>query len=155
MIVINLLGPPVPWKRPAHRVMNGKVIVFDAQHKEKEQARWQMRTSYKGEPLTCPVAITMTFFFVPPKSCSKVRRREYLMGISNHISKPDVDNLAKFYMDCLTGVVLGDDCQVFSLSLHKTYDVSEGVRISIAPERALKGESTGAAAELFDDLGDC
>jgi len=42
MIVINLLGPPIPWKRPAHRVMNGKVIVFDAQQREKEQARWQM-----------------------------------------------------------------------------------------------------------------
>ena len=36
--------------------------------------------------------------------------------------KPDVDNLAKFVLDAMTGVVYGDDKQVVTLHLMKLHD---------------------------------
>jgi Holliday junction resolvase RusA-like endonuclease len=156
MLAINLLGSPISWRRPCHKLTGGRVIIFDSQKKEKDQIRWQIR-GHLGikDLLTCPVTMTMTFAFNPPIASSRVRRREYLSGMSNHMIKPDIDNLAKFYLDCLTGCVLKDDCQVFSLVLNKVYSEVEGTKITINPVHALVGNSSGAVKDLADSGLEC
>jgi len=151
MISIHIYGQPIAWKRPAHKVIGGRVIVFDTQKKEKDQARWQIKSFYPGDILiTCPVAIKMNFYFKVPASESKVRRREKLSGASNHIYKPDIDNLLKFYLDCLSGHVLVDDCIVFDICGSKHYAEHEGIKIDIHPQNLYPTQPTST---LLDDLG--
>ena len=138
MIPFVLFGAPVAWKRPFHKLIGGRVIIFDSQKKEKEQARWQMRSHFNSNHLiTCPVDVEMTFCFKVPSSTSKARKREMLVGMAKHMTKPDVDNLQKFYLDCLTGCVLLDDCLVFSIRATKLYSEDECVRIYIRPHHPL------------------
>jgi len=33
--------------------------------------------------------------------------------------RPDIDNLLKFLMDAMHGLVCGDDCQVVKVTMHK------------------------------------
>ena len=151
MISIHIYGKPVAWKRPAHKVVNGRAIVFDSQKEDKEKARWQIRSFYSSDILiSCPVAIKMNFFFSVPASDSKVRRREKLIGAYNHINKPDVDNLLKFYLDCLSGYVLVDDCIVYSILGCKHYSESEYVKIDIDP---LHNYHEQENSTLLEDLG--
>lgn len=54
-----------------------------------------------------------------------------------HTSKPDVDNCAKFILDCLNGLAWQDDTQITSLQVTKMYSeydetkVGEGEGISL------------------------
>lgn len=52
--------------------------------------------------------------------------------------KPDVDNLAKFLLDAMTGVLFEDDSQIVELNVHKLRDnvgTCDG-RVAIQVERA-------------------
>lgn len=43
---------------------------------------------------------------------TKKMREKANTGRLKHIKKPDVDNLVKFYMDCLSNHLFDDDCCV-------------------------------------------
>jgi Holliday junction resolvase RusA-like endonuclease len=132
MLLINIYGPPIAWKRPAHKLLGGRVIVFDSQKKDKEAARRQMKAYYPSDYLLdCPMSIEMDFFFKIPASTSKKKRERMLENDEPHVSKPDVDNCLKFYMDCLTGTVIVDDNIVYAASGHKYYSESDSVYIKI------------------------
>lgn len=134
MISINIFGHPISWKRPSHRILNGKVIVYDTQKKEKDQVRWQMKSYFQSQDLiTCPCEIEMIFSFKPHTTTSKARRKAMINGSTNHFIKPDTDNCLKFYLDCLSGCVLYDDCIVYSLKGTKIYAEEEGTKININP----------------------
>jgi Holliday junction resolvase RusA-like endonuclease len=134
VIAINIYGPPIPWKRPAHKIISGRVIVFDSQRKDKEDVRRQMKSYYPSDYLiTCPIAIEMGFYFKVPASYSKKKRERMLENDELHCSKPDVDNCLKFYMDCLTGSVIVDDNIVYSVHANKFYSDSDYVKILVMP----------------------
>ena len=48
-----------------------------------------------------------------------------------HTSKPDIDNLAKFYLDCLNGIAWEDDKQIIGLSAAKEYSTEPMTSIVI------------------------
>lgn len=133
MISINIDGKPIPWKRPGRKNICNKIIVYDKQAKEKEQVRWQVKPQYSGEVLTCPMLVDVTFFMPIPKSASKKLRLQMLSDDYKHISRPDVDNMVKFYFDALTGVVFGDDAQICELNGRKKYGLIPSVLIKIHP----------------------
>jgi len=58
-----------------------------------------------------------------PKSYTKTKRKS-LYG-QPKITKPDVDNVAKFYLDVMSGLVYDDDNVVAELSVRKRY-IQEG-----------------------------
>jgi len=150
MIIMHILGKPIPWKRPAHKVLNGKVWVFDSQKKEKEQCRWQMRSYVpSGQLLTCPCAIEFIFSFNVPDTVSRATRRQMLAGEIKHFKKPDLDNMQKFYLDAMNGFVFVDDCQVEEINAKKIWSESEGTKIIIKPRHLHKdlGPST-----ILDEL---
>jgi Holliday junction resolvase RusA-like endonuclease len=54
----------------------------------------------------------------------KIRRKE---NLKSNVAKavpiaPDIDNLAKFVLDALNGIIYKDDCQVVSLNVQKIRD---------------------------------
>jgi Holliday junction resolvase RusA-like endonuclease len=132
MIKFELKGIPISWKRPGHNFKTG--AIYDQQKVEKEQVRWCLRDRYKEEIITGPVQIDFFFYFPIPKSTSKLRVRDMLNGVLHHISKPDVDNLSKFYLDTMTGVVYADDAQVTSMGVTKLYTTEPRTLIEITPQ---------------------
>ena len=53
-----------------------------------------------------------------PKSTPKKLMRSMVNGVIAHTKKPDIDNLCKFVMDSLSGLLWQDDNQI-SLSLQE------------------------------------
>ena len=151
MFIMHILGKPIPWKRPAHKVLNGKVWVFDSQKKEKEQTRWQMRSYVpSGDLLTCPCEIEFIFSFLVPDNVSRATRRQMLAGEIKHAKKPDIDNCEKFYLDAMNGFIFVDDSQVFKVTKEKIWSESEGTKIIIKPRHLHKDLGPSTILEELD-----
>lgn len=101
--VYNPSGPDIAeWRRSAHPHAPG------------------------AEPPPGPVAVELEFVFGRPAGH---RRRDGTAKDSaavDHVSKPDVDNLAKLALDAMTGTFFADDSQVVALRASKRWaDVHE------------------------------
>lgn len=128
MIQLELHGKPVPWS--ASRTNKGHH--YDPKAKDKEFAKWQIRAQYRDKPITGFVYLYFTFFFEPPKSASRIQRKEMLSGrLIPTVS--DTTNLQKMYEDCLKGIVIEDDRYVSDISSSKRYSEKPGVFIRIVP----------------------
>jgi Holliday junction resolvase RusA-like endonuclease len=121
MIALELYGEPIPLARPRLFKRRGVSTVFDSQAKLKEGCKWQLKSQYRGEPVTTPLFIEIDYFLPIPKSTSAIRRKQMLNGMIFHDRRPDIDNLVKFTLDCLNGLVIGDDSQVVELRSRKLY----------------------------------
>lgn len=129
MLTLDLYGIPIPWKRPRAR---GKIF-FDAQAKEKEHIKWQIRSQFRNNPLLLPIKMDMTFFMPIPKYTSGIRKKEMIAGNLHHIKRPDIDNLQKFFLDCMNGLVFQDDSQVVEIHAKKVYADNPGTLIRLYP----------------------
>jgi Holliday junction resolvase RusA-like endonuclease len=94
-------------------------------------------------PMEGPLRLEFTALFAIPKSYAK-RGRAALV----HTKKPDIDNLAKFLMDCLqTAQFFGDDAQVTGIVGRKAYsERAARWEITLAPD-----EGPGLYAETEGD----
>lgn len=130
MILLELYGTPVNW---VHHQGTGN-RAYDPKSKEKQAAKWQIRAQYTGYSLVCPVEVHMTFYMGVPKNTSAVKRRQMLAGRIKHIKRPDASNIYYFYENCLKGIVIDDDSQVYRFTAEKLYAEKEKVLIKIYPE---------------------
>lgn len=82
--------------------------------------------SYKPEnPFCGPVRLVFTACMPMPASASKKRREAMQAGKIGHTVKPDVDNLSKQLLDCMTRLRFWeDDRQVVELVARKRYDAN-------------------------------
>jgi Holliday junction resolvase RusA-like endonuclease len=129
MIQLELFGKLVPWCAP--RLGRGKV--YAPHSADKEKAQWQLRAQYRDPPIEGDVHLDFTFFFPIPKSTSGVRRRQMLAHLIRPGVKPDNTNLLKFYEDCLSGIVIGDDKSATDHSMRKRYSEVTRVLIRVIP----------------------
>lgn len=135
MISLDLYGIPIAWGRPRINFENKIVYEESQQKKSKDGVRWQLKSQYREQPLKCPVSVDVTFYLPIPKSTSKPKTRQMLHGVIHHISKPDIDNLQKFILDCLNGLVIEDDRSVVEIRARKLYSTKPGTLIRIFPLR--------------------
>ena len=151
MIILTVDGPPTPWKRPGYNHKNR--VVFDTQKKEKEQCRWQLRAQMKEKPFTVPLEMEVIFYMEIPESTSRPRRKQMLRNEIHHMIKPDVDNLQKYILDCMTGVVYEDDCQVVDIRARKIYSETPRTVMCILPKSSCtyKGNPDYAGQPLFEE----
>lgn len=68
-------------------------------------------------------------FYSIPKSASKKKRNDMLMGFARPKKKPDCDNIGKIICDALNGIVYHDDSQVVDLEIRKYYSDEPKVKI--------------------------
>lgn len=131
MIILTISGEPISWKRPGFNKKTGGI--YDQQRDEKERVRWQMRSQYKKEPLSCPVSVDIVCYFPIPLATSRAKRNQMLQGEITYMIKPDCDNLAKHLLDCMNGVLYKDDAQVWKLTVTKLYSDDPRTTLTIAP----------------------
>lgn len=85
-----------------------------------------------------PIKMTVTAYYAIPKSASKKKREQMLLGLIRPTKKPDVDNLIKALCDGLNGVAYHDDTQIVDLYAYRYY--SETPRVEVILE-SVGGES--------------
>ena len=118
-LTLTIPGPPIAKKRPRF-VRRGKFVsTYNPQ--ETEEGRWLWEAMRCIPPdfgvITDPVEIRATFFMPIPKSLSAKKRLE----LKHHVKKQDIDNMLKFALDCLNGMLIKDDKQVYKITAEKLY----------------------------------
>jgi len=90
--------------------------------KEAEQNLQAQAAQYRPDRLF-EGAISINYhIFVPiPKSFSKKKREDALMGKMHPLTKPDIDNIEKLVFDAFNGVIWLDDRQVVEVIKKKSY----------------------------------
>jgi Holliday junction resolvase RusA-like endonuclease len=83
------------------------------------------------EPLKTPVSVFLYVRLPIPQSYPKKRREACLSGLEKPCKKPDIDNIAKTYLDAMDGVIFVDDTQVIDLHVKKLYSVVAGVDVMV------------------------
>lgn len=119
--------------RPRASTIGGRVRMYD--HKKSRTYKSYVQDVAKefmpDEVLTGPLEMRVTVYRKALKSFSKVKRQQALDGVLLPVSKPDVDNLAKTFMDALNGMAYKDDSQVVTLIASKLYAEESYVSIEI------------------------
>lgn len=144
-MIIKILGNPIPKKRAKHTQKNGLITTYDPQSKDKLYVKNKMYALLcnfnedEVKKITCAKYLYVSFIFcLPiPKSDSKVVKIEKLWGFRLASSKPDIDNLEKFYLDCASGILWSDDRIVVSIKSDKIYGKTPYVEIKIQEKRSL------------------
>jgi Holliday junction resolvase RusA-like endonuclease len=143
---IILKGNPIPKARARYSKRGSFVVTYDPQEKEKNKVKEQLtftladqinsddkRISTEACKVCLGKAFTVSFVFYLPinKSDSIGERNAKLWGLTLATNKPDFDNLAKFYCDCLNNVIWADDCLVVRGEIDKFYSDDPRVEIEI------------------------
>jgi Holliday junction resolvase RusA-like endonuclease len=117
MIKFFLEGTPHYQKR--HRMGRGRT--YDPSSSDKKNVEWLIKSQCKQIIFhkDAPLFVQITAGYEPPKSWAK-KRKALSIG-AYKLTKPDADNIAKFYLDCMNGLVYEDDNQVASLHVEKVY----------------------------------
>ena len=131
--IFNIFVQHPPKYQKRHRM--GKGFNYDPSSKDKKLLAPLFKSQMsrqKCQKLTGPLAVTISAYYNVPKSYSK-SVKESMYG-QYKITKPDADNVAKFYLDAMSGIVYEDDNIIAKLIVSKYY-VEEGqepyVRINL------------------------
>lgn len=132
-------GDPKPQPRPRAFAFKGHARVYDAGTAEgwKSLIAVALKQTWKGAPIEGPIHLGLTFYMRRPKSHYNSKGIIKPAHLNEwHTQKPDVDNLAKAVMDCLTQCgVWRDDSQVCVQYVTKMWDSNQmpGCKITITP----------------------
>lgn len=94
----------------------------------KDAAKQAMGSS---SPLETPVTVAIYITAPIPQSYSKKRTEACLSGSERPIKKPDIDNIAKCFLDAMNQVVYLDDTQVLTLHVTKVYGTVGMVEVMV------------------------
>ena len=83
-------------------------------------------------PFEDKLIVRIQAHFPIPKSFSKKKREQAVMGMLKPTKKPDCDNIAKIVLDSLNGLAFIDDKQVVTLIVTKEYCEIPRVDVSIS-----------------------
>jgi len=109
---IIIPGDPIPQQRPRLYRRHGKSGAWDPNGQQKDAIKQHVRQSMQPYMPFKPLEMARVSFIWHFKLPGYIPKRDmpsYASGMRRHTSKPDVDNLAKLYMDCMTGIVYPDD----------------------------------------------
>lgn len=151
-MIIEIPGKPIPLARPRFWANGSKFGARDGQKIQKDVVRGVMvralREALNSEIKASVIdasklssaigfSVSLVFIFQFPKSFSQKKKKEIYAvrpdELISHTSKPDVDNLIKFYLDCATGIIWDDDCKISSISAQKGYGDEQKTILVISP----------------------
>ena len=133
-----VFGKPQGKARPRFRKIGNYVSTYNPKQTTKyenlvklsaiEQCKDKLDKEYIGL-----VKMSIKAYFKPNKSISK-KQYNLLIG-TEHLKKPDGDNIAKIICDSLNKIAYKDDSQVAHLEVGKYYDKEERVEVEIEYEK--------------------
>ena len=134
MVTFMVEGNPVGKGRPKFARRGNFVSTYtptktrDYEDLIKDAARKAMGSN---EVLETPVTVAIYITVPIPQSYSKKRTEACLSGSERPIKKPDIDNVAKCFLDAMNEIVYKDDTQVLTLHITKVYGTVGMVEVMI------------------------
>ena len=98
--------------------------MYDPSSKDKKKFSQECAEFEPKHPLEGALSVSMIFNMPRPKSHYRTGRYSHLLKADAptlHTSKPDIDNIVKFYLDAMTGAFWKDDSIVCALEATKVY----------------------------------
>jgi Holliday junction resolvase RusA-like endonuclease len=95
----------------------------------KKELSFHARNHHKGDPLTGPVELNLTFYMPMPKDWSEKKRQR--MEGQLHTKRPDRDNLEKGVCDSFNKIVWKDDGQVCTGTTIKRYSRDPRIEVEV------------------------
>ena len=134
MVMYTVYGEPVGKGRPRFARKGNFVSTYTPQKtKSYEDEIRMMAKAAMGasEPLETPVTVAIYIRVGIPTSFSKQKRKDALSGIIRPTKKPDLDNVAKCFLDSMNEIVYLDDKQVVNLHVTKVYAETPAVEVMV------------------------
>ena len=134
MLTFMVEGTPIGKGRPKFARRGNFVSTYtptktrDYETVIKEAAKKAMGSN---ELLETPVTVAIYITVPVPQSYSKKRTEACLKDIERPIKKPDIDNVAKCFLDAMNDVVYKDDTQVLTLHVTKVYGTVGMVEVMV------------------------
>jgi len=130
--IFSVDGDPVGKQRPrfsrGHTYTPKKTVDYEKLIADKAKEAMGLT-----KPLETPVAVYIYINHAIPASYSK-KRKEACLNRFERPKKPDLDNVAKAFLDSMNGIVYKDDVQVVSLHVTKRYDTIPSVHVCVKEE---------------------
>jgi len=118
-----------PISKARYRTNKGKA--YDPQDKIKKIIKWHFADQFRQQgylkPLEGPIYATVDITYKPPTSWPKKR----VISTNFKSSRPDIDNVVKFYFDVLNKIAYRDDSQIVAETSVKRYSSKSGVEINL------------------------
>ena len=116
MRTISFVISEKPISQKRHR--NTQDHYYNPQEKEKEKLKIVVNSKIQlKEHLLCgPISLDIKFFIQLPKSNASRRNK-----IDQHTQRPDIDNLLKFILDVMSGLVYADDAYIYKILCSKHF----------------------------------
>lgn len=131
-MIITIPGTPIADSRPRARKRGNFVQIYDEKQNEKfivkkfltiETQKISHTRDFKELCEGNSFFIQFIFEMPIPASWSEKKRQKAHFEEINHVSKPDIDNLIKFYLDCCNKILYRDDSQISKVAAHKVYSL--------------------------------
>ena len=122
--VLEVKMRPLSQQRHKARRAGNRVFMYDPSSKDKEKFKRECAEFEPKHPLEGALSVSMIFNMPRPKSHYRTGRYSHLLKTDApklHTSKPDIDNIVKFYLDAMTGAFWRDDSIVCALEATKVY----------------------------------
>ena len=129
---LKLNVKPLSQQRHKVRRAGNKIFMYDPSSKDKDKFKQQCARFVPKHPLEGAISVSMAFHMSRPKSHYRTGRYSGILKDSAptlHISRPDLDNIIKFYLDGMTGLFWKDDAYVCTIEASKSYADSCSVEI--------------------------
>jgi Holliday junction resolvase RusA-like endonuclease len=123
---ITIPEKPIPKARPR---FTKRGFAYSSQKKEETAIKLLIKSMYKEEPMECALEIEVIFYMPIPKGTSN--RKKLVLAGQYHTKRPDLDNLEKFIVDSMNGIVFKDDSQIALSSTMKIYGLEPRTEITV------------------------
>ena len=130
MINITLPGKPKNQKR--HKF--GRGFVYDPSSKDKKMIKEGLQKYAPKLPLSGDIFIQLYFHLPYPKKWLRTGKYAGILKDNAplwHTTKPDIDNIAKIYLDSMNDIIYNDDRQIVWLTCIKIYSLEPKTEITI------------------------
>lgn len=141
---------PISKQRARHKRVGKAIWTYDPQEKDKKRIKQLLISILKNasdnatkENLielnniinSLNLRVNLKFFLATNKSDSVPTRNKKLWGLIPANIKPDVDNLAKFNLDCSNNILYSDDRLITSLDSDKYFSENPRTEIEIMSKK--------------------
>jgi len=134
MVMYTVYGEPVGKGRPRFARRGNFVSTYSPQKTKsyEDEIRMMAKAAMgSSEALDTPVTVAIYIRVGIPASFSKQKRKDASEGILKPTKKPDIDNIAKCFLDGMNDIVYLDDKQVVNLHVTKVYAETPAVEVMV------------------------
>ncbi|BDZ31254.1 RusA family crossover junction endodeoxyribonuclease [Lactiplantibacillus brownii] len=124
---------PIQQQRPRATRFGKSIRLYDPKRVKqfKQTIAEEAMLTYRGNPLTGSLAVTLVFYRPVQQSLSKVEKQRRIDGRHLPVVKPDLDNYIKSFLDALHGIYWQDDALITDLTASKRYGRQPRIEIEV------------------------